>query len=126
MNAKEFPLVTLCWNERDYLKIMAETCGHPTQTNEINYLHILQSCLVANLTIADILNLTGGAFRWDVDTFSYPWIETRPFRGNSYFKTSVRGQWSMLIHPKLGPCYSFEIDKSNLIDATLIYPNYSE
>ena len=116
VNAKEFPLVTLCWDESDFLKNMAETCGHPTQTNELNFLPILQSCLAANMSTEDILSLN-----FEING----WSDIRPFNG-SYFKTSVSGQWSMLIHPKLGPCYSFEIDKSNSKEDFFIYPSYSE
>ena len=134
VNAKSFPLVTLCWNERDFLRIMAETCGHSTQTNQLNFLQILQSCLAANMTIDQLLNQNGMANRYDLDTWNgwnlepgtWNWIEIRPFNGSSYFKTSVSGQWSMLIHPKLGPCYSFEIDKFNSVDDNFFYPNYSE
>ena len=125
-NVKEFPLITLCWNEGDFLKIVAENCGHPTQTNELNFYQILQSCLVANMSIEEFLNLKGSAWRWNESGLSGALIETRPLNGSTYFKTSVSGQWSMLMHPKLGPCYTFEIDKSNAIKDIFFYPNYGE
>ena len=121
---KEFPLITLCWHEGDFLKIMAENCGHPTQTNQLIFHQILQSCLEANMTTQALLKLKGRTVKKD----GIVWyeVETRPFNGNSYFKTSVSGQWSTLIHPKLGPCYSFDIDKSNTIYDIFIYPNFGE
>ena len=128
-NEKEFPLVTLCWYEGDFLKYMAETCGHSTQTNQLNFLQILQSCLATNISIEALLYLNGWALIWNVDLMSAGWILTRPFDGSSdssYFKTSVSGRWSMLIHPKLGPCYTFEINKSNAIKDIFFYPNFGE
>ena len=125
-NAKEFPLVTLCWNEGHFLKFMAESCGYSTQTNELVFHQILQICLAANMTIEAILYHKGRAVKWDADTQFPQFTETRPLNGSTYFQTSASGQWSMLIHPKLGPCYTFEIDKSNPIEDIFFYPNSSK
>ena len=129
-NDKQFPLITLCWDEEYFLKSMAEKCGHPSLINELIFHEILQSCLAANMSTDAILDMEGNAYDligyvFSGDTLN-SWIEIRPFNGSSYFKTSVSGQWSMLIHPKLGPCYTFDIDKSNKIEDILIYPNYGE
>ena len=125
-NAKEFPLVTLCWNERHFLKIVAAHCGHHTQTNEPIFYQIMQSCLEANMTNEDILDVKGRAWVWNGDTLPRVMIEIRPFNGSYFFKTSTRGQWSMLIHPKLGPCYTFELDKSTPVRDIYIYPNHGK
>ena len=129
--AQRFPLITICWGEDDFLKVMAEKCDHPKHVTELNFHQILRSCLSANMTPSTILNMTGiGTWQWDVDTHELNWIDIMPFNGNSYFKTDVRGQWSKLIHPKLGPCYTFEIDKLNQIKEIfidiLLHYNYSK
>ena len=125
-NEKEFPLVSFCWNKEHFLKIMAEICGHSTQVNHLHFLRILQTCLAANMSTEAVFNLEGIAWIWDVDTLIHIGLQTRPFDGGSYFKTSINGQWSMLIHPELGPCYTFEIDKSNPMQEIVLHPNYSE
>ena len=122
-NAKQFPLISLCWDEGDFLKIMAQKCGHSLM-QELNFYQILQSCLAANMSIEAILNDGYSAGKFDTDAQHGNWIDIRPFNGSTYFKASVNGLWSMLVHPKLGPCYTYEIDKSNLIDFIFIYPNY--
>ena len=73
-NSKEFPLVTLCWDENHFLNYMAANCDNPTilwsaaQKYELNFHKILQSCLAANMSIEALLNLDGYSVRMDVAT----------------------------------------------------------
>lgn len=130
LDDKQFPLITLCWGERYFLEKMALQCGYvkPIFQNTLNFMDILQSCLAANMSTETIMNLEGETLIWALATDSVwdVWVKIKPFNGSSYFKTSVRGQWSRLIHQKLGPCNTFEVDKSAPVNEIIFYPNHGE